>query len=121
MLEFGTLTVTVVALSLTVTKVVDFFRNVFDKEDTRPKWLWNVAALVVGLAFAIGWEVNVAQAAASLVPALAEHGEQVNGVLGEVLTGFVIGMGAGFWHEALDALSSIANKNNATVPVAISE
>jgi hypothetical protein len=113
MQEAAVLVATIAALSLTCTKVVDFFRNAFDKQDEAPKWTWNVVALVVGLAFALGWSVNVATEATKLIPALADQADRLAGLSGEVLTGFVIGMGAGFFHELLDSLSSIANKNNA--------
>lgn len=105
------LLVTILALSLTVTKVVDFFRNLLDKGDTYKKWIWNVVALVVGLAFALGWQVNIAGSMAQLVPALADKASLMDGVSGQVLTGFIIGMSAGFWHELLDALSSYAGRN----------
>lgn len=110
---FFAVAATVAALSLTVTKVVDFIRNATDKEDTFPKWVWNVVALVIGLGFALGWELNIAESLVALVPALAESTARVQGVPGEVLTGAVVGLSAGFWHEALDALSSMANRNNA--------
>lgn len=113
MIEFSGVLVAISALSLTVTKIVDFFRNLLDKDVTWPKWVWNVAALVIGLAFALGWEINIAGAIVALVPALAESAEHFNGLSGEILTGFVIGMTAGFWHELLSALSSIQTKNEA--------
>jgi hypothetical protein len=112
-MDFALVIASVAALSLTVTKVVDFVRNLIDKDGTRPKWLWNVAALAVGLAFCLGWQINIAGSIVQLVPALAGSASRVAGVSGQVLTGFVVGLGAGFWHELLDALSSIANKNNA--------
>lgn len=113
MLEVGTLVASLAALSLTVTKVVDFFRNVLDKQDTWPKYTWNIAALLVGLAFALGWQLDLTGAAIKLVPALADQASRLTGVAGQALTGVVIGMASGFWHELLDALSSVANRNNA--------
>ncbi len=109
---FFVVTATVGALSLTVTKVVDFFRNLLDKQDTWPKWSWNVASLLAGLALTVGWQINVAHSIVSLVPALAGSTALVDGLAGEILSGVVVGLGAGFFHELLDALSSIANKNN---------
>lgn len=113
MIEFSGVLITITALSLTVTKVVDLIRNIVDKTATWPKWVWNVASLVVGLAFALGWQLNVAVAIASLVPALAGSAAVLSGVSGQVLTGIIIGGGAGFWHELLSALSSIQTKNEA--------
>jgi hypothetical protein len=110
---FAVLLGTLGALSLTVTKIVDFARNAFDKEDTFPYWTWNVVALAVGLAFALGWQLNLAGQAAALVPALAGTG-RLDGIAGQVLTGLLIGGGSGFFHELLDALSGVAAKNRAT-------
>ncbi len=112
---FFAVTAAVAALSLTVTKVVDFFRNLLDKTDTWPKWSWNVASLVIGLALCLGWQINIAASIVALVPALAGSTALVEGVAGQALSGVVVGLGAGFWHELLDSLSSIANKNNASV------
>lgn len=109
---FFAVTATVGALSLTVTKVVDFFRNLLDKQDTWPKWSWNAASLGIGLALAVGWQINVAGSIVALVPALAGSTALVDGLAGQILSGAVIGLGAGFFHELLDALSSIANRNN---------
>lgn len=118
MTEFGIVIATLAALSLTVTKIVDFFRNLLDAGNKYPRWAWNVAGLVIGLVFALGWQINVAAALMALVPALAEHSADLDGVSGQVLTGFIIGMGAGFWHELLDALSSVATKNQALATTA---
>lgn len=99
------------ALSLTVTKVVDLVRNLIDKNDSFPKYTWNIVALVVGIGFALGWQLNIAGSVTSLIPALKNA--TLTGVSGQLLTGAVIGMASGFWHEVLDSLSSVANKNNA--------
>lgn len=112
---FFAVAATVGALSLTVTKVVDFFRNLLDKSDSWPKWSWNVASLVVGLAFCLGWQLNIAESLVAMVPALAGSTAAVQGLAGQALTGAVVGLSAGFWHEALDSLSSIANKNNGLI------
>lgn len=121
MQDFAVLLGAIAALSLTVTKVVDFVRNLpyFKNPDGSAKyagsWIWNVLAVVVGLAISLGWSVNIAGDAAKLVPALAGTAENLTGTSGEILTGLVIGAGAGFFHELLDSLSSIANRNNAVV------
>lgn len=114
MTEFGVALALIGALSLTVTKVVDLIRNVFDPSAKyRGSWIWNVTALVVGLAFALGWHLNTATTVAALIPALADKASALEGLSGEILTGFVVGMSAGFWHELLDALSGIASKDQA--------
>ncbi len=103
----------VMALALAVTKVVDLIRNGFDKSGNAPKWVWNVVAFVVGIVFAFGWEKDLTGAAFALVPALANS--HVSDFLGRLLTGIVIGGGAGFWHEFLDALSGIAKRRSVNV------
>jgi hypothetical protein len=101
-------------LSLTVTKVVDFIRNAADKNGKLVgSWVWNVAAFGGGVAFALGWQLNIGPALASLVPALASDAATLQGLAGQVLTGLMIGAGAGFWHEVLSAWSSVQTKNEA--------
>lgn len=112
MTEFGTVVALIGALSLTVTKVVDLIRNLpWFKDKALGSWVWNATALAAGLAFALGWQINIAGAIMGLVPALADHAANFNGTSGQVLTGFIIGMTSGFWHELLSALSSIQDKN----------
>lgn len=110
--EFGSVVALIASMSLVVSQVVAFVRRAFDAGGRFDgSWLWNVVALVVGLGFALGWQLNAAVALVGLVPALAGSTSAVAGVSGQILTGFIIGMGAGFWHELLDALSSISTKN----------
>jgi hypothetical protein len=97
---------TIGALGLTVTKCVDLIRNLIDKQDTYPKYVWNIVALVVGLAFALGWQLNIAGSITALIPALKNA--SISGTAGQVLTGVIIGGSAGFFHELLDALSGVA-------------
>jgi hypothetical protein len=111
-MEFAGVFAIMSALALTVTKAVDFIRNIADKDDTWPKWSWNVAAVLVGLLFCLGWQKNFAADLLALVPAF--EGDKVNDVVGYVISGFVLGGLAGFGHEFLDALSSIATKNRRT-------
>lgn len=105
-MEFGALVAGIAVLSLTVTKVVDLIRNLLDKQDTYPKYVWNIVAIVVGLAFALGWQLNIVDGITALVPALVNT--TVNKTAAEILTGLIIGGGAGFFHELLDALSGVA-------------
>jgi hypothetical protein len=113
MIEFSGVLVAISALSLTVSRVVTLLRNLVDPDGKLPSWTANTAALVVGLAFALGWQLNVAGAIVALIPALAAQASTLSGVSGQVLTGIVIGMAAGFWHEVLSALASISTKNEA--------
>jgi type III secretory pathway component EscT len=101
----------ILALSLGVTKIVDMIRNLpWFKGKAVGSWVWNVVAFVVGLGIAVGWRHDLSPAAVALVPALANL--HLSSMVGEVLTGVVIGGGAGFFHELLDSLSSVANRNN---------
>lgn len=100
-----------VTLSLVVTKVTDLVRNLIDKDDTLPKWLWNVVPVVIGVSFALGWQIDLTLAAFKLVPALANA--RLTGVAGQVLTGFVLGGLAGGGHEVLDWLSGLASNAHA--------
>lgn len=96
-----------------VTKTVDLIRNLVDKADTFPKWVWNVAAFAVGVAYALGWSVNLAPAVVGLVPALAGHTSSLQGTSGELLTGVLAGGFAGFLHELMDVLSGVASRAHA--------
>jgi RsiW-degrading membrane proteinase PrsW (M82 family) len=94
-------------LSVGVTKIVDTVRNLFGTAETKvPKVVWNILALVVGVAVALGFELNLFEALAAAIPALKP--DIAAGTAGEVLTGLAIGGMAGFWHEKMDAWSSEA-------------
>jgi hypothetical protein len=103
--EFAVVLAVIGGLSLTVTKVVDLIRNLVDQNDSAPKWVWNVAAFGVGVAFCLGWEKNLTADLMRLVPALARDTDGLGGVLGQVVSGFMLGGFAGFGHELLDRLS----------------
>jgi len=113
MTEFGLSLAAVGALSLTVTKVVDFIRNLpWFKDKWLGSWVWNAVALIVGLALCLGWQISIAGPLVALVPALAQHASSFTGVAGQILTGLVIGGGAGFFHDLLHALSAVASRND---------
>jgi Na+/H+ antiporter NhaD/arsenite permease-like protein len=107
----------IVGLSLTVTKIVDFVRNLpwFKNADGTPKfvgsWIWNALAFVVGIVLCVGWQHSFVNDLAHVVPALST----VNfaGNMGYVLSGLILGGLSGFGHELLAALSASARKNNA--------
>jgi len=107
----------VVPLALLVTKGVDFLRNLLDKGDTWPKWVWNLVAFGLGILMCVGWEFNLISAIASSIPALADN-TALNGFWGQVVTGMAVGATAGFWHEKLDEMSSNAKAARASVPTA---
>ncbi len=89
--------------AILITKLVDFIRNAFDKDITWPKWYWNLAALALGIAVALIFQINIF--------ANISH-THVQGWAGQVLTGAGMGAGGSAWHEVLDTLSSSAKKLN---------
>ena len=103
---FAVVLAVIVGLSLTVTKVVDFLRNVLDKSDTYPKYVWNIAAFVVAMALCVGWQHSFVSDLFSQVPALSDV--NLTGNMGYVLSGLILGGLSGFGHELLDALSGVA-------------
>lgn len=96
--------------SLIVTKLVDTVRNLFDAGNTYPKAVWTILPFVIGVGYALGWQLNFS-GLVPLPPALAETlTPRLTGVAGQVLTGLAFGASAGFWH---DLLSLWANKARA--------
>jgi hypothetical protein len=104
-MDFAAYLAVILALGVTVTKAVDLIRNAIDPRDAVPKFVWNVAAFGVGIVFALGWSVDIINPGLALIPAIGEK-TIVGSTAAEVLSGFVLGGVAGFWHEALDALSA---------------
>lgn len=100
----------IVGLSLTVTKVVDFIRNLpWFKDKFVGSWVWNAVAFVVGIALCVGWQHSFINDLAHQVPALATV--NFTGTMGYILSGLLLGGVSGFGHELLSALSSIQTKN----------
>lgn len=100
---------TFLVLGAVVTKSVDLIRNLVDKDDSLPKATWNFVALLVGVAYCVGWQIDAAASLLALVPALAEQSSRLTGVAGQVITGLLAGGAAGFLHELFDNLSSGAS------------
>lgn len=101
----------ILGLSLTVTKVVDFVRNLpFFKGKWIGGWQWNALAFIVGVLLCLGWQHSFVNDLAHQVPALATV--NFTGTMGYLLSGLLLGGLSGFGHELLDALSSVANRNN---------
>jgi hypothetical protein len=93
--------------SVGITKIVDTVRNLFgDKQANVPKWAWNVLALVIGVLFAVGFEINLFAPIAAAIPALKDWSPDTTAA--EIATGLSLGAMAGFWHEKMDEWSSIA-------------
>lgn len=106
MQEFVVLLTAIVAGGATVTKVVDLIRNAVDRTNKLPAVTWNVAALAVGVAAALGWRLDVTAHAFAAIPAL--QNTRLTGISGQILTGLTFGGAAGFFHEFFDYLSSRA-------------
>jgi Na+/H+ antiporter NhaD/arsenite permease-like protein len=101
----------ILGLSLTVTKAVDFIRNLpMFKGKYVGSWIWNAVAFVAGIVLCVGWQHSFINDLAHQVPALTTV--NFTGNMGYVLSGLLLGGLSGFFHELLDALSSVANNNN---------
>lgn len=100
-------------VAILITKSTDLIRNFADTGDTWPKVSWNIVPLLVGVAYCVGWQVNLSGALIALVPALAAHADRLQGTSGQVLTGLLAGGFAGFFHELFDSLSGIASRAHA--------
>jgi hypothetical protein len=105
--------VLLLAYGAVVTKSTDFVRNIVDKADTFPKWVWNVVAFVIAVGYAVGWQLDASAAILALIPALAKNAEALTGFPGQVLTGLLAFGASGFLHEAFDALSGVAKRSRA--------
>src|SRR3990170_3424650 len=101
-MEFAAVLTVLLAYGAVVTKTVDLARNLIDKNDSMPKATWNVAAFVIGVAYALGWQLDASVSILALVPALSEQADRLSGVAGQVLTGLLAGGAAGFLHEVFD-------------------
>lgn len=103
-------------LSVGLTKLVDMTRNLVDKDDTAPKWAWNVLALVLGVVVAVLFEVNVMSQVLALLPRFSDS-TTLNGVVGQVVTGVGMAGMAAYHHETMDRKSSQAKAAIAAIPV----
>jgi len=113
MTQFAVVLAAFAALALTVTKSVDLVRNLVDSDASMPAVTWNVVAFVIGIAYCLGWQIDLSGQVLALVPAFAAHADRLEGVTGQVLSGAIAGGFAGFFHELLDALSGIAKRAHA--------
>ena len=116
--------------SLIVTKTVDFIREVLDKDNSASKWVWIISSMIVGLCYAIGWQVDLTEAVKNLIPALAPLPHMAVPVgtdtitftssgaadaalvgsgattVGMIITGLAFGCGADVWHKLLATISA---------------
>ena len=121
MIGFAAPVAIIVGLALTVTKAVDFVRNLpWFKGKYVGSWVWNAVAFIFGIALCVGWQHSFVNDLFAQVPALSQV--NLGSGAGYVLSGLLLGGLSGFGHELLDALSSIANRNDAqaaatTVPI----
>lgn len=98
----------IVAGSLVVTTTVDVLKHLLAKVRL-PQGTWTLSGFVVGVAYCIGWQLDLSAQAMQLIPTLQTH--RLTGVAGQVLTGLVLGTFSRYSHEILDAL---ANHNTNT-------
>jgi hypothetical protein len=106
---FAVVLAVILGLSLSVTKAVDFTRNLpWFKDKAVGSWVWNAVAFAYGLALCVGWQHSFVNDLFAQVPALANVNLGTNA--GYVLSGLIVGGGAGFAHEVLDALSGVASR-----------
>jgi hypothetical protein len=114
MTGFTAVIVSLAALALTVEKIVSFLRHALPSEGW-PTWVWNVVAMVVGLGFALGWQINLVPSVLGLIPAF-KASTALTGTSGQILTGLAIGASAGFAYGILQALEATVHRNQSAVP-----
>lgn len=98
------------ALALVVEKVVSFIRNALDPTGKFPTYVWNLLAMIVGIAFALGWQLNLAPAVLAQIPAF-DGSSALSGTSGQILSGLAIGASAGFAYGILQALEATVHRN----------
>lgn len=91
---------------IAVTKITDFIRNLVDRNDTAPKWVWNIVPFGLGVVISLTLEIDYS----ALIPALPEPMRNLSGTPAEILTGIGIGALGSFWHELMDWLSAAAKR-----------
>jgi membrane-bound ClpP family serine protease len=97
-----------------ITKLVDFLRDLLDKEDTWPRFTWIVAAFVIALAICLGFEVNIIGGFFKELPAFSGS-SSMDGTAGQILTAIGLAGAASYWHERMDLASSSAKVNDVVV------
>lgn len=103
----------VAAAAATVTGVVAIIRRVVDTKTPSviPAVTWPIAAIAVGVGASVGWHVNFAPVLVANVPALVHASSSLAGTSGEIISGLIAGLVAGFLHDAFALIRS------ATAPV----
>jgi hypothetical protein len=104
--SFAGVLAAIIILGAAVTKSVDLVRNAVDKDATMPPVTWNILAFVVGVAYCVGWQIDMTPAIISLIPSLADQSSRLSGVSGQVLTGMLAGGASGFAHDLFQNLSA---------------
>jgi hypothetical protein len=102
-------------LALVCEKTVSFIRNAVDSGGKFPTYVWNLLAMVVGVAMAIGWELNLAPAVLALIPHFATS-SALDGTAGQILSGLAIGGASGFAYGILQALEATVTRNRMGTP-----
>jgi hypothetical protein len=96
---------TATLFAMLVTKAVDLIRNFATSSGLKPpKWLWNALSLVLAIAAALIWKVNL----------LDNYGSTgIQGFSGQFFTGLAMAGAASGWHELFDVLSGAAKNAKA--------
>lgn len=113
MTGFVAVIVSLGALALTVEKIVSFVRNAVDSAGRFPTYVWNVLAMIVGVGFALGWQLNLTPAILGMIPRFAGS-SALSGTSGQILTGLAVGASAGFAYGVLQALEATVHRNTGT-------
>ena len=114
---FGLIAGIVVAfgpLAIGLTKLVDGIRSIVDRspETPWPDWVWILVAMVIAIASAIGFEINVADALIKTVPAF-DQTTVLEGTWGQVVTGIGMAGMASYWHTNMKLKSSRSAESKA--------
>lgn len=107
-MDFAHVVAGLAAIAATVTATVAIVRRFINgpNDDRFSTTTWPVLALLVGVGYCLGWQLNLAPAFFALVPALVGHASRLTGVAGQVLTGLAAGASAGFLHDFFDFIRS---------------
>lgn len=113
-MQFAAVFAVILGLSVTVTKAVDFVRNLPSfKGKWVGGWQWNAVAFVIGVGLCVGFQKDFVGDLMRAVPALAPDADKLSGQAGYVLSGVFLGALSGFGHEVLDAFSGLASLTHA--------
>lgn len=97
--------------ALVVEKVVEFVRSAVETKWHPSTFWYNLLALALGVAYAVGWKLDYTGAVLAQIPATV--GMTLSESTGRVLTGLAIGAASGFWWAIFQALKATVTRNEA--------